>query len=310
MHTNASTTRVAARPSSNEAVHIFVSMASPQPYGELAVVAVDAAPLARRGDAAPRHLGEIPFTVEEKRRRGMRKSGEARAGLVRERGAQRDELFVRPHGHAEESLGGRGRRRLEVPSALSHVLDEPAVRAPSEDKRGLAGSKVPVAVRVAAELTSLRLLLTTTFVDTSVSAKRLGGSVKTSTLSADKAERARNAAIKIAAPNFMRVFYHKSPSSRQIRRASWRRGRFAAMGFEHLEGAFVGLPVRETEAVDLAHPARAAEIAVFHDLDPAAEPPFHLGLQFCQITCHIVTLSSLFIPRSPRHFRRATSNHN
>jgi len=128
-----------------------VSMASPQAYGELAVVAVDAAPLARRGDAAPRHLGEIPFTVEEKRRRGMRKRGEARAGLARERGAHRDELVVRPHGHAEESLRGRGRRRPEVPSALSHVLDEPAVRAPSEDKRSLAGSKVPVAVRVAAE---------------------------------------------------------------------------------------------------------------------------------------------------------------
>lgn len=43
-------------------------------------------------------------------------------------------------------------------------------------------------------------------------------------------------------------------------------------------------------------PARAAEIAVPHDLDPAAEPPFHLGLKFCLATCHIVTLTSSFIP--------------
>ena len=76
------------------------------------------------------------------------------------------------------------------------------------------------------------------------------------------------------------------------------------MGFEHLKGAFVGLLVRETKAVDLVHPAQAAEIAVLHNLDPAAEPPFHLGLQFCQITCHIVTLSPSFIPACPRQMRR------
>ena len=33
----------------------------------------------------------------------------------------------------------------------------------------------------------------------------------TTTRAPAKAEKARNAAIKIAAPNFMRVFYHKSP---------------------------------------------------------------------------------------------------
>ncbi len=38
------------------------------------------------------------------------------------------------------------------------------------------------------------------------------------------------------------------------------------------------------------------DIAVLHDLDPAAEPPFHLLFLLCQINCHIVTLSSLFIP--------------
>lgn len=68
------------------------------------------------------------------------------------------------------------------------------------------------------------------------------------------------------------------------------------MGFKHLEGVIVGLLVREAEAIELAHFSRAAEIAVLHDLDPAAEPPFHLGLQLCMITRHIVTLSSLFIP--------------
>lgn len=68
------------------------------------------------------------------------------------------------------------------------------------------------------------------------------------------------------------------------------------MGFKHLKGAFVGLLVRQTESVELVNISRAAEVAVLHDLDPAAEPPFHLGLKFCQITCHIVTFSSSFIP--------------
>ena len=65
------------------------------------------------------------------------------------------------------------------------------------------------------------------------------------------------------------------------------RGTSAAVGFKHLEGVIVGLLVREAEAIELAH------------ISQAAEPPFHLGLQLCQATCHIVTLSSSFIPRLP-----------
>ena len=49
---------------------------------------------------------------------------------------------------------------------------------------------------------------------TSASGVTASGSDGTKTLSAAKAERARNATIKIATPNFMRVFYHNSSPQR------------------------------------------------------------------------------------------------
>ena len=42
---------------------------------------------------------------------------------------------------------------------------------------------------------------------------------------------------------------------------------------------------------------RKHEIAVLHDLDPAAEPPFNLLFQLCQIACHVILLAFLH-PRS------------
>ena len=119
---------------------------------ELAILALDPAPLGSGIDAAPRDLEKIPVRTIEPIGSGIGKVCEARSRLVRETRHTRLELRVRHDAHVEEtSRSGLRNRGLDDALALGDILNAIPPAAPREDKPRLLQGKIPVTVRIAPE---------------------------------------------------------------------------------------------------------------------------------------------------------------